>query len=269
MTRIFDALKKAEASRQAPSHAPVSSMPSPATTPVLGPSHGPSLRAPARTSDAWRGALPLLGGAASGPEVLREMMALRVTLEVTLRDRSPRIVMFTSPQGGEGTSTVALQFAQVLARDQGLRPLLVDTHVQRPAFEADASARCAVPSARIAAQSAEQATVVAANLFVSPVPEDQRQAGLYQPAVLRHLLENAASGFDWIVIDGPPVLDSPDASALASIADGVVLVVQAGRSKRPVLTRAADLLRKAGAQVLGSVLNRRVLEIPEFIYRRI
>ena len=65
------------------------------------------------------------------------------------------------------------------------------------------------------------------------------------------------------------MLESPDASALGALADGVVLVVQAGRTKRPVLTRAADLLRKAGARVLGSVLNRRVLEIPEFIYRRI
>jgi Mrp family chromosome partitioning ATPase len=261
MTRIFDALKKAEASRQAPAPASVSPMP-PA-------SHAQAFRAPGRASDPWRGALPLLGGAVMPAEVLREMMSLRVTLEVTLRDRSPRIVMFTSPQGGEGTSTVALQFAQVLARDQGLRPLLVDTHVQRPAFETDSANRCAVPSAALAEPAAAPAAVVASNLFVVPVPDEQRLAGLYQPAVLRHLIEEAASGFDWIVVDGPPVLDSPDAAALASIADGVVLVVQAGRSKRPVLTRAADLLRKAGAQVLGSVLNRRVLEIPEFIYRRI
>lgn len=265
MTRIFEALKKAEASRQPAAHPPAGR--SPLSSAAGG--HAPALRAPAPAAEPWRAAMPLLGALAMPPEVLREMMSLRVTLEVTLRDRAPRIVMFTSPQGGEGTSTVALQFAQVLARDQGLRPLLVDTHVQRPAFEADAANRCARPSARVAEPEAGQAGVVAANLFVAPVPDDQRQAGLYQPAILRQLLEGAASGFDWIVIDGPPVLDSPDAAALASIADGVVLVVQAGRSKRPVLTRAADLLRKAGAQVLGSVLNRRVLEIPEFIYRRI
>ena len=47
------------------------------------------------------------------------------------------------------------------------------------------------------------------------------------------------------------------------------MVVQAGRTKRPVLSRSVDLLRKAGARVLGTVLNRRRLEIPGFIYRRI
>jgi Mrp family chromosome partitioning ATPase len=36
-----------------------------------------------------------------------------------------------------------------------------------------------------------------------------------------------------------------------------------------VLARSADMLRKAGARVLGTVLNRRRLEIPDFIYRRI
>ena len=267
MTRIFDALKKAEASRQPGPHAHA---PAPVPVPVPTTSAPPAaLRAPGRAPDTRRVALPLLGGIVMPPDVVREMMALRVTLEVTLRDRAPRIVMFTSPQGGEGTSTVALQFAQSLARDQGLRPLLVDTHVQRPAFEIDPGGRCAIPSPRVAEPTPEQAGVIAANLFVAPVTDEVRQAGLYQPAVLRQLLDGSASGFDWIVIDGPPVLDSPDTAALGGIADGVVMVLQAGRSKRPVVTRAAEVLRKSGAQVLGSVLNRRVLEIPEFIYRRI
>jgi len=265
MTRIFDALKKAEASRQSPQHAPA------AVNPLPNPSspHAQGLRPPVRAHEAWRVALPLLGGLPMPEEVAREMMSLRVTLDVTLRDRTPRIVMFTSPQGGEGTSSIALQFAQILARDSGLRPLLVDTHVRRPAYQVDPANRCATPMPHLLEGTAEPASVVAANLFVAPVPEEQKNYGLYQPAALRQLLEQAAAGFDWIVIDGPPVLESPDAAAIGSIADGVVLVVQAGRSKRPVLARAADLLRKSGSQVLGSVLNRRVLEIPEFIYRRI
>ena len=264
MTRIFDALKKAEASRQATPIAPAAMNPLPSATLP----HAAS-RPPARAMEPWRVALPLLGSVPMTEEVLREMMSLRVTLEVTLRDRTPRIVMFASPQGGEGTSTIALQFAQVLARDSGLRPLLVDTHVRRPAFEVDSANRCATPARGLLEDSQEQAPIVASNLFVAAVPEELRQAGLYQATALRQLLEQASSGFDWIVVDGPPVLDSPDSGAIGAIADGVVLVVQAGRSKRPVLARAADLLRKSGAHVLGSVLNRRVLEIPEFIYRRI
>ena len=72
-----------------------------------------------------------------------------------------------------------------------------------------------------------------------------------------------------VVVDGPPVLEAPEASSLAGVADGIVLVVHAGRTKKPVLSRAVDLLRKGGGRVLGSVLNRRRHEIPNFIYRRL
>lgn len=262
MTRIFDALKKAEAAREAasPAGAPVSPL-------HASPSHAPA-RAPMPRPVVDGGPLPLLGSVEMNDEAMREMAALRVSLESALRDRNPRVVMFLSPQGGEGTTTVALQFAQALARDPGVRPVVVDTNVRRPAFDQDSSVRGAIIAASVAPRGAEP-PAVSSNLFVVPVPEEVRRTGLYQPSTLRQVLDASVTGFDWVILDGPPVLESPDASALGALADGVVLVVQAGRTKRPVLTRAADLLRKAGARVLGSVLNRRVLEIPEFIYRRI
>jgi Mrp family chromosome partitioning ATPase len=262
MTRIFDALKKAEATREATAAAE-------ATVTHAGAAASPRHAGPRAVVDPRRAALPLVGAAELGDETLREMAALRVSLEASLRDRSPRVVMFLSPQGGEGTSTITLQFAQALARDAGVRPLVVDAHVRRPAYEIDANLRCATLSTALRDRAGEPVSVVTSNLFVVPSSEDLRQAGLFQPGQLRQVLESSTEGFDWVLVDGPPVLESPDASALGALADGVVLVVQAGRTKRPVLTRTADLLHKAGARVLGSVLNRRVLEIPEFIYRRI
>ena len=196
------------------------------------------------------------------------MAALRVSLESALRDRNPRVVMFLSPQGGEGTSTVSLQFAQALARDPGVRPVVVDTNDAPPGVR-----HGLVGARRDHFREASLARRRAAGRELEPVRRaragGRRRTGLYQPSTLRQLLDASVTGFDWVILDGPPVLESPDASALGALADGVVLVVQAGRTKRPVLTRAADLLRKAGARVMGSVLNRRVLEIPEFIYRRI
>jgi Mrp family chromosome partitioning ATPase len=102
-----------------------------------------------------------------------------------------------------------------------------------------------------------------------PLAESLQGERLVTPESLRAALEAVSSGYDWILVDGPPVLESPDAASLAVVADGVLVVVQAGRTKRPVLARSVDLLNRAGGRVLGIVLNRRRLEIPEFIYRRI
>ena len=252
MTRIFDALKKAEAAREgAPSHADSGYAPGPRAA-----------------ADDDRVILPLLGALDLGGDLLREMATLRVGIETALGERSSRVVMVLGAQGGEGVSTVALQFAQFLAAEGSARPLIVDCHARRPAYAADDSQRFATLDRSLGGAPAGGA-VLNSNLFVSPLPESQRRAGVLQANSLREFVENRVAGFDWILLDGPPVLAAPEASALAAVADGAVIVLQAGRSKRPVLTRAANVLAKAGARSLGSVLNRRVLEIPGFIYRRI
>lgn len=266
MTRIFDALRKAEAAR------PVGPPQQASVTPISQ-SH---TAAGARSMPAQPGrgpeervALPLIGSVEMTPDTVREMTSLRVSIESSLGERTPRVVMFVSPQGGEGTSTVALQFAQVLARDSAVRPLLIDAHVRRPVFDLDPSHRAALLDPRLQQGVQAPAGGPTANLFVVPTSEELRRNGVFQPIEMRQVLDATTAGFDWVVVDGPPVLESPDAAPLSSVADAIILVLQAGRTKRPVLVRSAELLRKAGANVLGSILNRRVLEIPEFIYRRI
>lgn len=265
MSRIFDALKKAESSRAhaVPQVSPI------APSAHAGGSSAAASRPQARPGEARALVLPLLGSLPLADDVLREMSTLRVSLESALGDRLPRVIAFLGPQGREGASTVALQFAQTLARDPEVRPLLVDGNVRRPSYEVDSGRRMAVLDPQLLPGSGGDRAVVTANLLVVPAPDELRRTGVYSPTSMREVLDEAANGFDWVVIDAPAVLESPDAAAIAALADGVVIVVQGGRTKRPVLTRSAELVRKAGGRVLGSVLNRRRLEIPEFIYRRI
>jgi len=206
-----------------------------------------------------------------GDDVLREMGTLRVHLESALTERTPRTVMLVSAQGGEGTTTVATQLATTLARDGALRVLLVDAHGRRPALSkwiaTDAQRRGSTIAKRKPAPVEPEPA--AEQMRLLPLAEEHWTASGIPAPSMRQILDSVEADFDWIVVDGPPVLESPDVAALAVVADGVVMVVQAGRTKRPVLARAVDLLRKAGARVLGTVLNRRRLEIPGFIYRRI
>jgi non-specific protein-tyrosine kinase len=258
MTRIYDALKKAESSRQrlGLGPAPIAPLPGSSPPPSWG-STGPD-QAPAP--------LPLLGGVDLTEDAIREVTALRVNLESVLADRSPRALMFTSSQGGEGTSTVALQFAQSLAHGSA-RVLYVDAHARRPVCFVDESQRHAVLDPRVA--SPAMAGLMTPNLAAMPVTEEAVHSGNVPAGVIRAALQSAAGVFDWVIVDGPAIVESPDAATLAGIVDGVILVLHAGRAKRPVVARAVEMLRKSGARVLGTVLNRRVHEIPGFIYRRI
>jgi Mrp family chromosome partitioning ATPase len=255
MTRIFDALRRAEA-RRAPAPAPPE--PPPAQEPPADWGQAPS--------DTALVPLPLLGGVELSEDAARETTALRMNLENALSDRVTRSVMFVSAQPGEGTSTVALQFAQALAQGDA-RVLFVDAHPARPVCYADDSQRYGVIDPHIASPSL--AGVMTPNLAAIPVTEEAVRTGVVNAPTIRSIIDGAVGAFDWVVIDGPPVVESPQAASLAAQVDGVVMVLHAGRIKRPVVTRAVEVLRKNGGRVLGTVLNRRVHEIPGFIYRRI
>jgi Mrp family chromosome partitioning ATPase len=261
VSRIFQALKKAEAMAPAVRE----SEPAPPRAPGVAPVAVPPLSAPMVRplgSSALEASIPAAVRAALPDQVLREMTSLRVNIESMFPDRKPITVAVTGPQGREGASTVAAQFAIALAGDPQLRTLLVDASAQRPALLVAPG-----PLAGLFEPGGGAGPEGALDLL--PVPEVLRNAGIYSPAELEAALRSVRAHYDWIVIDLPSVLYSADSASLSAVADGVMMVVEAGRTKKPVLGRAVDLLRKAGARVIGSVLNRRQLEIPEFIYRRI
>jgi Mrp family chromosome partitioning ATPase len=92
---------------------------------------------------------------------------------------------------------------------------------------------------------------------------------LHLNAVFPRMLEEALKTYDTVVIDAPPVISAPETPPMAGFVDGVVLVVQAGKTKREVVLRALQSLANFKGRVLGVVLNRKRYYIPEFIYKRI
>jgi Mrp family chromosome partitioning ATPase len=272
VTRIFEALKKSQGRAAAlPFPSPDPAPPRPPVAP-RAPAHAPATPA----GPALSPRVDVVPGAPLGDEIEREMSALRVGLESALEGRKCRAVVFLSSLHGEGVTTVARQFVTALSADGRGRALLVDLHPGRPAGASHPAAGppspARVPRSRLARRGAEAEAPsgrAAITLSVAALGEELPRAGGRGPAAVRAFLETAATQFDWVVVDAPPVLESPESVHLAPLADGVVLVVRSGHAKRPVVMRAADLLRKSGARLLGSVLNRRRHEIPDFIYRRI
>ena len=72
--------------------------------------------------------------------------------------------------------------------------------------------------------------------------------------------------FDFTLLDAPPITLSPESASLARWTDGVLLVVQAGKTRWEVVQQAKARLEQGGAKVLGVVLNRRKFVIPDFLY---
>ena len=93
--------------------------------------------------------------------------------------------------------------------------------------------------------------------MVRPVgPPVANPAELLATARTSRLVEALGSDADIVLIDAPPVLPVADSLALARLAGGVIVVVEAGRTTYPQMERAVQLLARSQARLLGMVLNR-------------
>src|SRR4029077_7723430 len=90
--------------------------------------------------------------------------------------------------------------------------------------------------------------------------ETPNPSALLSSDAMRQFLDLAASNFDHVVIDTPPVLATYDVLVFGQYTDGVVLCVRAGQTPRDQVREVRDKLLRGGVSILGVVLNGRNLE---------
>jgi len=94
------------------------------------------------------------------------------------------------------------------------------------------------------------------NLSVMPCgPIPPNPAEILSSPLAVELLHQLRNGFDYVLLDSPPLLSVADSRVLATMTDAVVLVARANKTPYDVIRRARSLLYGAGARILGVTLN--------------
>jgi Mrp family chromosome partitioning ATPase len=75
--------------------------------------------------------------------------------------------------------------------------------------------------------------------------------------------------FDLVLIDSPPLETSSDGLAMVRKADGVVLVIEAEKTRWPVVQNLRDSVIQHGGNILGVVFNKRRYYVPGWVYKRL
>jgi Mrp family chromosome partitioning ATPase len=88
-------------------------------------------------------------------------------------------------------------------------------------------------------------------------------------AWLRERLTELRHTFDYTILYGPPAAVGSEAALLASLCDGMVLVIEANSTRRVAAQKVKEKLHAANARLLGAVLSERTFPIPETIYRKL
>jgi tyrosine-protein kinase len=198
------------------------------------------------------------GTALSDASVGAAARTLRTNLERDLGGQPRGAFVVTSPTAGEGKTTVAALFATALAR-LDIRVLLIDADLRRPGLDRTPELEAAggglsglLRGSRTFAEVVEPGWMD--RLWVMPTSPDP-DAGDLLARRFAEVLREARDLYDAVVVDSPPLLGTDDARTLATLVDGVLLVVSAGTMARP-LSEAVLALRTLRAPVLGVVANR-------------
>lgn len=184
---------------------------------------------------------------------------LRTSLLLSSAGNPPKTILITSSQPGEGKTTTAINTAISLA-NLGVSVLLIDADLRRPSIHrqfklTQPRGLATYLSSKVALDSVVYSTPMP-NLKLLPCgPIPPNPAELVASERMRELIQTAAQHYDHIVIDSPPLMNVTDPAILSTLVDGVILVVQAGRSTRDLVRRAKQDLCTVGAKIFGVVLN--------------
>ncbi len=194
--------------------------------------------------------------------------AVRTNLLFMSPDKPIRTMVVTSSSPQEGKSMSVLCLGTTIAQS-GKRVLLLDTDMRRPRLHRAFGVPndVGVSSLVVGEATLDQAvkTTEVPNLFLLPCgPIPPNPSELLHTRAFQDLLEAAKQKFDWIILDSPPINAVTDAVVLATLTDGVVLVVKAALTPRNLAAQAVRSLQDVNAKVFGAILNGVDFNDPKF-----
>jgi capsular exopolysaccharide synthesis family protein len=176
-----------------------------------------------------------------------------------LRSNQPlRTVLVTSSVPAEGKTFVTNNLAQAIVRQPDRRALVIDADLRCARMHVPLGAPAAPGLTDYLRGEADEMSIIQHGLegnlcFIPGGNEVTNPSELLSNGQLRKLLDRLKPVFDWILLDSPPCVPVADASILADICDGVLLVLKAGSTPLEVAQKASQEL--SGRNVIGVVLN--------------
>jgi capsular exopolysaccharide synthesis family protein len=171
-----------------------------------------------------------------------------------------RSIMLTSAGPGEGKSTIAAHLA-IANADRGKKTLLIDGDLRRPSIHAKFGLTPREGLSNVLTGELPWQDVIVPvegrpNLSILPAgPGSHRAADLMGPR-LATLLDEFAKEYDLAILDSPPLLGFAECLQMATAADGVLIVSQAGETKRKAVAEVISVLNRVRANIVGVVLNQ-------------
>ena len=195
----------------------------------------------------------------------------RTNLSLATEHGIPRVFTLTSTRQSEGKSTSAMALCHSIAK-LGRRPVLIDADMRNPSIHRMfAGENVHGLSSYLAGDDEVEAHIKRSPIgqwdmmYAGPIPPNP--SDLLSGERLSKLIGYLRSKYDYIVIDGPPLLGFADGLLIAQAVEGVIYIVEAGGAKSGAIQSSLERLYQARATVFGVVMTKLKMESSDYSYQ--
>jgi succinoglycan biosynthesis transport protein ExoP len=194
---------------------------------------------------------------------------LRTNIKYVIPSIPAKVIAVTSALPSEGKSTTALNLSISIAQG-GNRVLIIECDMRRPSVATYlelSSKKLALSyilgiekkmTYRIIQSQIDKTSVSGLDvLCAGKVPSNPSE--LLGSSNFVSMIDTLRGRYDYLIVDCPPLLPVTDAAVVATVSDGVLLIVHAGKTRKPEFLGARAAIESVGSRILGVVLNK----IPE------
>ena len=205
------------------------------------------------------------------PQIVEEYHRMKHHILSSSPERKIKTLLFSSSIEGEGTSTVLISFAITLA-SRGDKVLLVDANLRNPTlhnlFNLDKKGGLTevLLEENTLMDVIKQTKFTNLSVITSGIPHSN-SFSIFESKSFDSFIEQMKARADWVLFDSPPINTYNDSSTLADKMDGVVMVVEAEKTRWEVAQSAKERIENGKVKILGVILNKRELYIPRWAYK--
>lgn len=186
--------------------------------------------------------------------------------------QSPSLIAIISCYRGEGVSTIASNLAATFAQSSDNHVLLVDINYRDPSAHQIFGVKLSPGLGEIFFNGQDIKTViqptVLKNLFILSAGEIEKDSNInFESQAFADLLHTLKHDYSFVIFDTPPIDVTSSTARLASLLDGVILIIESERVRWEAAQRVKEQLVKANTNILGVVLNKKQFHIPRWLYK--
>jgi capsular exopolysaccharide synthesis family protein len=198
---------------------------------------------------------------------------LRTSVLLSTPGRAPKSILVTSSLPSEGKTTTALNTAISLSQT-GASVLIIDADMRRPRLHSIIEKSNGKGLSTYLSSEMSEAELFQLIEFNEEIgvhvltsgPPPPNPAELIGSVHMERLVSLLEANFTHIIIDSPPSASFTDGVIIASLVEGVLLVVHGGRTSRHIVRRTKQILQGAGARIFGIVLNNTKIDTHDYYY---